>query len=226
MRSIVFVAAILTLPASASAAPPRPWLCVTGSWGTYSMSDVNNEIGAINAVLDSVGLSMDEIRGGFGFGIAVGVDIPDRVSIGLGYERLSASTEVGDLSGSLRYHLPANVVRVSVEYRIPTERSYGGSVGFGVGLVKEAGSIDLVVTGVGAVAADLDGSGPLLDASVGGDWWMASQFALVGSAGFRYAKVREIRIEGQTIYNADGSKYSVDYSGVVVRLGLKAALAR
>jgi hypothetical protein len=223
---VISLALVLTLPTVVSAGASRPWLAVSGGWGTYSMSDVNSEIRAVNDTLAGSGLTMDEISGGFGFGLTVGVDLPSRVSVGFGYERLSASTDVGDFSGSVTYKLPANAFRATVGYRFPTERTVAASVGFGLGLVKEAGSLELVVTGAGAASADLSGSGPLLETFVGGDWWAAPQFALVGSAGYRYAKVREIRVQGMTAYNADGSKYTVDYSGIVMRLGFKVALSR
>ena len=227
MRSFIFSLAVaLALPSVVSAASPRPWLALNGSWGTYSMSDVNADIRNVNASLAGSGLAMDEVNHGLGFGVTVGVEIPSRVSLGLGYERLGASSEVGDASGSLQYKLPANVVRGMVEYRFPTEQAFAPSVGFGLGLVKEAGAIEITQTGAGAAAFDLHGSGPLLETIVGGDWWATPQFALTGSAGYRYAKVREIKVLGQTAVNPDGSKYTVDYSGVVVRLGCKAAFAR
>lgn len=223
---MIGLALTLTLPTAASAASSRPWLAMTGAWGTYSMSDVNSEIRVVNAALAGSGLEMDEINGGFGFGFALGVDLSSRVSLGLGYERLTASSEVGDLSGSLTYNLPANVVRATVGYRFPTERNGGATVGFGLGLIKEAGSVEFVETGVGVGSLDVHGSGPVLETFVGGEWWAAPQFALVGSGGYRYAKVREVQAEGMTAYNPDGSKYTVDYSGAVVRLGFKVALAR
>lgn len=227
MRSLILgIAITLALPAAVFAGTPRPWLALNGSWATYSMSDVNADIRNINAQLAGSGLTMDEIGHGLGFGVAGGVETAGPVSLGLGYERLSASSEVSDASGGIRYHFPANSVRAFVEYRFPSETNRSPSVGFAVGRVMEAGSVDVTITGAGAVSAHLDGSGPLLEAFVGGDWWSEPQFALFGSAGYRYAKVGEVKLEGQTVINPDGSKYSMDYSGVVIRLGFKAALSR
>lgn len=227
LRSLILsLAFTLTLPAVVSAASSRPWLIATGSWGTYSMSDVNAEVRAINAGLAGSGLAMDEISNGFGFGVQAGLEIAGRVSVGFGYERLTAATEVGDASGSLRYKLPANARRSSLEYRFPTERAFAASLGLGVGQVKEAGSIELAVAGVDTVTSELDGSGPLLEAIVKGECWAeARKVALVVSAGYRYAKVRELKVDGVILVNADGTKYTVDYSGMVVRLGFKVALA-
>lgn len=226
MRSLIIsIAVLLTLP-TVSAAGVRTWLGVSGSWATYWMSDVNHDVRDINAALAGSGLSMDEIGHGLSFGIEAGVETRGPVSIGLGYERLQASSEVSDTSGTLRYRLPANAVRGSVAYRLGTERRRSALVGFGLGRVTEAGSVEFVIPGLGAASSEPKGSGAIFEAFAAGDWWAAPQIALFGSAGYRYAKIGLVKVNGQTVFNEDGSRYEIDYSGVVVRLGLKAALTR
>jgi hypothetical protein len=222
---ILCLAATFALPALASAAGPRVWLATDGSWATYSMSDVNNEVRAINAALDSTGLVMDEVKHGFGFGFALGLDTPGGLSVGFGYERLAASTEIGDFSGVIRYNLPANTYRAIAKYRFPSQQPVAAAIGVGVGRVSEAGSVEAAAIGFGAIAADLKGSGPLIEGFVSGEWSGGPRVALVGSAGYRYAKVSELQTQGQTVLNPDGSKYTVDYSGLLIRIGMKLMLS-
>ena len=66
----------------------------------------------------------------------------------------------------------------------------------------------------------------LIEGLVGGELWAAPQFALTGSAGFRFAKIGELKADGQTVINQDGSKYTLDYSGFLLRLGVKVAFTR
>lgn len=225
MRStFLVVPVLLVLLASPAIARPGPWIGASGSWGTYTMSDVNDEVTAINALLAGTGLSMDEINNGFGFGGAAGIGIADRISLGFGYERLSASTDVGDASGSLEYDFPANAFRLLGQYDFPTTSTFVGHVGFGVGFVTEAGSVTVSASGVGSQSGDVSGSGGLFEGLIGGELWAAPQFAITMDGGFRYAKVSEVKVEDVVVRNADGSKYTIDYTGVLVRLGVKVAL--
>lgn len=219
-RTLVIVCLVLTA-SQAHAARIRPWASASASWSTYSMSDVNRQIGAINAALIGSGLSMDEINNGFGFGFAAGIEMENGVALGLGYDRLTGSSEVGDFSGSLKYDLPANVFRFAADYTFPGRGRALVHVGAGAGIVSEAGSLSLTVTGVGSVKGALSGTGPMAEGHAGVDVWTAPGFAITIDAGYRYAKVGEVKTQGQTIYNADGSKYTIDYSGVALRLGLE-----
>src|SRR5204863_4793665 len=71
MRALVLavVVAGLVAPVSARGAGFRPWASLSGSWATYSMTDVNNEIANINASIAGSGLTMDEVHNGFVLGV-------------------------------------------------------------------------------------------------------------------------------------------------------------
>jgi hypothetical protein len=187
------------------------------------MGDVNDEIRNVNAALAGSGLTMDEINNGFGFGITLGGDFNNPVTIGLGYDRLFGGSEVGDQSGSIKFDLPANAFRAFGEYRLPSSGQFRPWVGIAEGLVSASGSIELAVTGVGTDAGDVSGVGPLTEAYVGGDVWAAPTFAMAASLGYRYAKIGEVKVRDQTVFNADGSKYTLDYSGLLLRVGFKIA---
>jgi hypothetical protein len=86
--------------------------------------------------------------------------------------------------------------------------------------------VSLSVTGVGSFKGNIDGSGGLFELFAGGDWWTAPQFALSGSAGYRLAKIKETKIDGEVVYRSNGDKMSIDYSGVFVRAGIKFTLMK
>jgi hypothetical protein len=81
-------------------------------------------------------------------------------------------------------------------------------------------------TGVGSATGDITGSGPLVEGYLGGDWWASPQFAITGSAGYRYAKISEIKVDGNIVYLTTGEKEAMDYSGVFVRAGVRLALTK
>lgn len=220
------IAALVALPSIASAAA-RPWIGVDGSWGTYAMSDVNDDLASLNAALAGSGLSIDEIHGGAGLGARFGVDTESRWSAGVGYERLFASTDVGDATGKIEYKLPANSFRAFGAYTFPAEGPVSANVGFAVGMVSSSGSVEISdYSSPPPIEVKLEGSGALIEGLLGGELWAAPQFALTGSAGFRYAKIGELKADGQTVVNQDGSKYTLDYSGFLIRLGVKVAFTR
>ena len=224
MRTIRFavLATILLIPAASAAAGFRLWIGGTGSWATYSMSDVNDDIGDINAQLAGSGLSMAEIKSGFGFGATLGGDV-GRWSVGVGYDRLLARSEVGDAAGTLTYDFPAHAWRAFGEYHAPSSAQVFPRISVAGGLVSESGSIELTAPTLGSLTGDLEGMGPLFEACISSDWWAAPQFAVTGSLGYRYAKIGEIKIQGQTLLNTDGSEYTMDYGGFIARLGIKFA---
>lgn len=227
--SRALVAALLWTSATAalaSADTMRPWVGVHGSLSTFGMSDVNDDIGSVNSSLAGTGLAMDEIHGGFGLGGSFGVEFRGPFSAGVGYERLFASTDVGDFSGSLKYDLPANAYRAFAQYSFVEGPTATWSLGAGLGAVSEAGKVTLTVTGVGSDSAHLKGSGPMFELYAGGDAWANPQLALSGAVGFRYAKIGEITVDGNTLYTANGDKYTVDYTGLFARFGLKFGMAQ
>jgi hypothetical protein len=82
------------------------------------------------------------------------------------------------------------------------------------------------VAGQGSINGNIEGSGGLFELFAGGDYWAAPQFALTGSAGYRYAKITENKIDGEIIYLGNGEKETIDYSGIYVRAGFKFALTK
>ena len=190
------------------------------------MSDVNNDIANLNAALAGTGLRMDEIHGGLGVGVAFGIELPTRVSFGLAYDRLGASTDVADSSASITYDFPANAFRAFGQYSFSGAGAAHAHVGGSLGLIQEAGSVGVAITDGGFASEDIHGSSLLLELFTGGDFWAGPQFALSASAGYRHANVGEIKVNGSTVYLSNGEKYSIDYSGVFIRAGIKVALTR
>ncbi len=162
---------VLTLmPSEALAAGARAWIGGHLGLSTYSMSDVNDDIGTINAALAGTGLSMDEINGGMTAGGVFGIEFPNGFTIGAGVDRLNASSEVGDASGGIEYDLPANAFRVLGQFAFKGRGRSGAHVGASLGKVSSSASVSVTETGVGSVSTDLEGSGPLFEGYFGGDW--------------------------------------------------------
>jgi opacity protein-like surface antigen len=217
--------AVVAAPSMAAAAGAQPWFSFTPTWSTYSLTDVNTLISGLNASLADSGFTghMHEIKHGAGFGVSSGVDFPGGFTLAVAFDRLLGSTRASDGSSSIAVKVPANAFTLRGLYRFPSRGACVAGVGLGAGRVSERGGIELTdASALSKVAFDLKGSGPVIEGFVTGDFWPGRTVALSGSAGYRYAKVTELRLLDQTLYNpADGSKLEADYSGFVLRAGLR-----
>jgi hypothetical protein len=215
------LAAIVALPAPALA-QNQPWLAGGVGFHTYGMSDLSDNIAELNAA--NAPFSLDEIHSGFGFGGMVGVDMPT-VSLALGYERLTGSSSVNDDTGSIEYKVPANLYMAQAVYR-PASLGGGLKLGLGVGagLVSSAAEINTTTTGFGTDTQKLDGKGGAFAAFATADFDLGPHFALTPSVGYRYAKIGEVKSDGVVQTNLDGSKFTLDYSGLMAKLMLKVEL--
>jgi hypothetical protein len=215
----------LVVPTLASAAT-RPWLSGSIGGSAYAMGDVNDEIALINASLAGSGLEMEEIERGLNYGLAFGLDVGTGWSVGLGYDRLTGKSDVGDASGSIEYDLPANLLRGFGRYSFESTGKTKGFLEASLGQVMADGTATLSVTGVGTESVSLEGSGMAFEGTGGFSYWTSPRIALVGSLGYRVAKAEDIEADGEPLYSPQGNeRYSIDYSGIFVRFGLTVALA-
>jgi len=215
--SIVMLAVAALLFAETAAARSGPgaglWLEGFGSWNTYSMTDPNRLVGLVNDELTGTGLSMDRIRDGFGLGIRAGGDL-SLLTLGIGYERFFARSSIPGVIGTVQLTFPANAVLGLVEYRLPASRAAGVRLGVAGGIVSLA-PVSRVLP------VELTGSGPLLEGYAAAEWWTTPHVALVGAAGYRFAKVGKPESGGVRV-----SDFEIDYGGVQVRAGVKFALVK
>ncbi len=218
-------ALLLSIP-SISQSAPGPWISGNFGGSLYSMNDVNDDIGNINAQLAGSGLSMEEITKGPSLGVAAGIDLPNGFGFGIGFDRLPASSDVSDASAAIEYNMPANLVRAFGRYSFSNTGQTRGFVEASVGRITTVGDVRVSVLGSGSVSADLEGSGLAIEGCMGGEHWTTPQFALTGSAGFRHAKSSKVTVDNTPIYTASGEDYTVDYSGLFVRLGLKVVFSK
>lgn len=219
--AVVACIAVLALPLTAAAQGARPWLAAGVGFHTYAMGDVNDDISSINAVITP--LSMDEINSGIGFGGAVGVSLP-AFTLAVSYERLTGSSDVSDGTGRIEYRVPANLFMAEGVFQVPTSAAFGFGVGAAVGRVSSAAEVEIAVTGLGGDTAALEGSGPAVAGFVTGSWPLGPRVAVVPMLGYRYAKIGEVKVDGDVVYKEDGSKYELDYSGLMAKLMLRISL--
>ena len=222
LRSFLLVAVTLISSATAfGGSDTRFWIGATGGLSTYSLSDLNDEIRTINSLSS---LKMNEIKSGLAYGVGAGICVDNKWWLETHYERLNGSSEMGDATGRLEYHVPANAYFFNAIYTLSSNSPL--RIGFcgGVGIVSAAGMISISITGTGSASGDTSGTGPLAQGFLAADIPAGSRVSFCPLAGYRFAKISKIEVRGETVYTNDGSKYSMEYSGLILRLGIKVFL--
>jgi hypothetical protein len=220
-KTIAFLTAVgLMIPLAAHALNERVWLMLNGGAGTYTMSDLNTELDAANA---ANGSSFQRVEDGTQFGGAFGCETAGKWNLGLGMDRLAASTRTSDASGALEFGFGANVWRFFGEYAL---RPIGQStvfVGGAIGLVQESGKMIVSQPGYAPEKYKINGKGPSFEAHVGGNWWATPLFGLTATIGYRHARVKEVKVDGIPFIMSNGETMSLDFSGPTARVGIKIA---
>jgi hypothetical protein len=221
MRRIVVLLTVagMMVPLAAHALNEQVWLLVNGGAGTYDMSEMNAEITAFNTA--NPGFTFPLVENGTSWGLAVGVDMQGHLSYGLGIDRLHAVTKASDASGSLEYQLTANAWHLFGEYGFGERRLF--NVGAAVGLIAENGNLIDSQPGLAPEKYKMTGSSPMYDAHAGASWWVTKRVGVVGTAGYRYARIKALKMEGLAMIDSNGEALAADYSGPYLRMGFKLA---
>ena len=221
---IAACAAALAAPSFARAEDENkgvPWVAGSIGFHTYAMGDVNDDIDGINSIIAP--LNMENIKSGIGLGGAVGMTYP-KFTVGVSYERLKGSSDVSDVSGHIEYRVPANLFLAEGAYRFPTSGSIGLGIGAGVGLVSSSAEFEFTVPSLTVRTLKLEGKSPAFDVFVAGTADVYKHVAVVPMIGYRYAKVSEVKSDGVVLTNSDGSKFQLDYSGLMTKLMVRFTL--
>jgi len=219
-RTIVLLTVVgMMVPLAAHALNEKVWLGVSGGLGSYDMSEINTEITAFNSA--NPGFTFPLLNQGMSLGLAVGVDASHGVTYGLGLDRLHANTRAGDSSGSLEYQFTANAWHAFGEYAFRNLGHASIAIGGAVGLIAENGNEIDSQPNMAPIKYRLTGSSPMYQAHLTGCWWAANRFGITGSVGYRYARIRALKLEGGSLITSNGEALAADYSGPFVKLGIK-----
>ena len=220
-KRLVLVVAVLL---AAAASPARAvWLSVGGGWNSYAMRDVNADI---DAVADAIApLTLKEISGGADLEVAAGAPVARWLDAGASFERLWASATPNKGDGS-EYRLPAEVFKATLYHTFPTSSADVLGVAASLGLVRCTGGARIVSVDIATAGGQgsVSGTGPFAEADFTGDWRISGPFSVAATLGYRYARIGRVEVGGDTAYRSDGRNYTVDYSGISVRVALKVQL--
>lgn len=212
--AMILILSFLALPGPASAGASSGWLSLEGGISWYDMSDINAEIGNLNAFIAPNHL--DEINNGLSLGISGGISLSKGTRVGVGYQRLYASSEADQ--GNIEYQLPANTFRALVELNKTTESQLEYGIGAGAGLLSLDGHVRPSLT-----EGRLEGSTFLADIHLFGGVPVGSWLVVTPSAGYRFADIGNVELDGTRI-TTFGRYLHADYTGPFAQLGFRVSL--
>ena len=215
---LLALGSLATVPSHAHA-KTRAGVALFGGFHNYTMTDVNQTfIAPLNNYLGLVD-ALKDIKSGWGVGSGLRVRPSSALLIALDYERLFARSDFTTFMLAFRVDTPANAFTLTSTYLFPSSGKGRFGIGLGLGYYRSAGSIGIDTLGV-ATRTDLVGSGVGFHGLVSFDTEISPNVHFEGNGGFRYAKTTDVKVEDVTILNADGSKATIDWSGLMTRAGL------
>jgi len=198
-----------------------PWAAFNVGYGTYSMSDLNDQLRFIN---NFGGLSIDEINGGLNVDLTAGYQFVSGLGLGLGYGRLNGSTSYSDPTGILEINVPANVFKALIEYHLESKSKADLYFRGEVGSISATGDA-LLTDGINRLTTDYEGSSLFLAGIFGVGIPMSTSVGIHGQLGYRMANIDPVKDNGTLPFQNDGSPMTHDYSGFLIRVGVRVHFA-
>jgi hypothetical protein len=194
-----------------------------GTYSTYSMTDLNDDIiRPLNDLLEGAGASdrMDDVDHGITFGGGLRARTGPKIQLALDYERLNASSDVSDGTGTIEVDVPANAVVATVTYLLSSTSRARYGFGAGIGYYSADGGFTFD-DGAGTVEEEkLEGSGLGYHAGFAFGLPLTDQVALDAFGGYRQAKTTDLKWDGVTVTSSEGDDATLDWSGLMARVGL------
>jgi hypothetical protein len=217
---VIMIAIVSTIPASAKM-QPRFWVGGQLGFNSYSMGDMNDYIDYFN---NYYSVAMNKITSGFSYGVEAGVQLNSSLGIYAGYDNMSATTKLTDLGGQLTFDFPVEEIYGGIQYavwRLPNwDFGFAGDIGSASISGKETHFADQW----GAVTYSVTGNDIFYRIRLFSDYKAGKVFIISPSIGYRIGKFDEFKEDGVIVYKPDESKMAMDYSGMIVRLTIKANL--
>ena len=212
MKYILVVAIVLCVSSVVHGATDT-WLYVFGGYSRYMMEDVVD-------LIDTMPIGIDPIESGSTYGASLGVDVSEKVSLGLGYEHLDAESKGQESVYSVVVDVPADIVSIFANYWLESSDRLRAGLGGAIGRISTNGEIVLTEEGDGTNQVRARGASLSVEVNVCAQFWVVNWLGISAAGGYRYAKIGEIESNGERLFNPDGSEFTVDYSGILFRAGL------
>ena len=210
---------LVSLPGQALAGG---WFKVAGGMSGMAMDDINN--GDFRFYdYSAEGFNLSTLDSGFSFSLHGGVGFSGNMALGLSWERQHAHTSGTDIDVQANLKLDAEFFMLHY-YWIPLQTgSWEFGAAAGLGLIFPNGKIDItddnnVNYGEGQISG---GSDVAYEVMLVGDWKYGRSTSLELTLGYRVGVLDDVKLDSAPVYNEDGSRLELDYTGYTIKAGFK-----
>ena len=180
-----------------------------GSFSTYSMKDINDEL----ALANQAGSDFSDVSNGLSGGLGLRMWANQNWMISANWEPLRASTESSVTSE--KFNVNANSFQFSGTYFMPSATNSRYGFGAGAGFYSIGGEVEDPLG-----TAKIEGSGPGFHLHGVGEWAVNKQWSFTGTAGYRIANIEMKDEQGNNLQTSTGENATADYSGFMGRVGV------
>lgn len=198
------------------------WFKVAGGMSGMAMDDINN--GDFRFYdYSAEGFDLSTLNSGFSFSLHGGVGFSGNMALGLSWERQHAHTSGTDIDVNANLKLDADFFMLHF-YWTPLRTGsweFGGAAG--LGLIFPNGKIDItddnnVNYGEGKISG---GSDMAYEIMILGNWKFGGSTSLELTAGYRVGVLDDVKLDSAPVYNEDGTRLELDYTGYTLKAGVK-----
>jgi hypothetical protein len=189
-------------------------------YAAYTMKDANAEIDRTNQFFSS---NLGKITGGLDLGLGLVYGFSDFIQVGAEIGTVTGGTKGNPVPDTtVEWNVPAYEAGLFVSLTAPLEDTFLLSLGAGIySLSVDTASYVTDDPYFGHRSSDLRGTGLGYKFTGGAQVFLGEHLALGAELGYRLAKITELTDGGSVKWlNADGTNFTLDYSGVFGRGGV------
>jgi hypothetical protein len=210
---------ILMLLAAGPALAEGSWFKIAGGWSGMAMDDVNNGDFAFYETTD--GFDFPDLKSGFSLSFHAGFDVNRRFGLGFSWDHQYAKVNGNDQDIEGHLNLGANLF-MGHGYWTPVrnEKIALGAAG-GLGPILAHGETRVQQGSIDYGQSRIRGSDWAFEVMGVFDYRIKPGTVLQLTAGWRWAVIDDVKLDTAPVYKDNGERLELDYTGYIVKLGVK-----
>lgn len=214
---------LLAFPALAGAGSGT-WIKGAAGWSGVAMGDINNaDLRFYDYTVN--GFNFPDLNSGFSLSLHIGQDLSETFGVGFSWDRQYARVNGTDADVSAKLNLDANLFMGHVYWTPLRTSSWRFGAAAGLGPIFADGRIKLEDRNrVSFGEGDTSGTGLALEVMGLAEMAIGGRTQLQLTVGWRDAMIDEFKYESATAVKEDGSLMTLDYTGYILKLGVRYTL--
>lgn len=219
-RYVLGIMVLLVFPATADA-DSGTWIKGAAGWSGMAMGDINNaDFRFYDYTIN--GFNFPNLDSGFSLSLHVGQDLSETLGVGFSWERQYARVNGTDQDVSAKLDLDANLFMGHLYWTPLRTSKWRFGAAAGLGPIFSDGRVKLEDRNqVNFGEGETSGTGLALEVMGLAEMAIGDRTQLQLTIGWRDAVIDEFKYQKATAVKDDGSLMTLDYTGYIVKLGVR-----